>query len=201
MKMVLAAAAALFGFASVARADVIIPGWFGGIVDDGTYTNSGPENTSYVPGQAISGGFLFDATTDTFTSFNIGGYTAPAGHTSIYSPPLTSTAFAFFGVQNPIPDSGPSADLEIDFYYESAPFPSTTNIASFIRNPGDFSQDLSGGSPSFFSVYLTNPDGTVTQVDGLLTSYAAPEPASLMVILPAIAGLGLSRRRRAGRAA
>ena len=195
MKIVLAAAAVSLAFASVARADITFPGYFGGIVDDGTYTNSGPENTSYVPGQPISGSFMFDATTDTFTSFNIGGYTAPAGYTSIYSPPLAATSFAYFGVQNPVPDAGPSADLQLDFYYESPPFSSTTNIASFIGNPGAYSQDLSGGSPSFFSVYLTNPDGSVTQVDALLTSFAAPEPESLLIIVPALAGLGLIRRR------
>jgi len=168
---------------------------FGGTVDDGTYTNSGPQNTSFVAGQPISGVFVFNPTTDKFTSFRIGGYSAALGYTSVYSPPLASTAFAFLGVQNPVLDSGPSDALQINFYYETPPFPSTTNIASFIENPGAYSQDLTYYAPSFFSVYLTNPDGSVTQVDGLLTSYVVPEPASLLITLPALAWLGLIRRR------
>ena len=58
-------------FATVANADVLIPGYFGGIVDDGTYTNSGPENTTFIAGEAISGSLVFDATTSAFTSFEI----------------------------------------------------------------------------------------------------------------------------------
>ena len=180
-----------------AHADILIPGAFSGVVDDGTYTNSGPVNTTYVPGQPITGSFIFDGTTDTFTSFEIGGYTASPGYTTIYSPPLSSTAYAYFGVQNTVLDSGPSSALQINFYYETPPFPSTTNITSFLLNPGNFSQDLSGGSPSFFAAYVTNQDGSVTQVDGLLTRYAAPEPASVLLVLMAFAGMGLIRGRAA----
>ncbi len=203
MKIAVVAAVVVSAFVTAAHADVLIPVSFGGIVDDGTYTNSGPEDTSYVPGEPISGGFVFDATTSTFVSFTIGGYSAATGYTSVYSPPLTSTAFAFLGVQNTVPNSAPSDELQINFYYETPPFPSTTNIAAFIEDPGAYSQDLTFFSPSFFSVYLTNPDGSTTQVDGLLTSFAVPEPASLLVTLSALAGLGLIRRRigsAAGRA-
>jgi hypothetical protein len=197
MKIAFAAAAVFSAcvFTTAAHADYLVWGSFGGIVDDGTYTNSGPVNTSFVPGEPISGNFDFDATTDTFNSFSIGGYTAAPGYTTIYSPPLTATAFAFFGVQNPVPNAAPSDDLEIDFYYENSPFPSTVNIAAFIENPGPYSQDLSGGSPSFFSAYLTNPGGSITQVDGLLTSFAVPEPTSLVITLSALTALGLIRRR------
>jgi hypothetical protein len=61
------AAAGLFAACVVctaARADVIIAGYFGGIVDDGTYTNSGPVNTPFNPDAPITGSFMFDITTD-----------------------------------------------------------------------------------------------------------------------------------------
>ena len=196
MKLALAAAA-FVAFTSSAYADVLLPGYFGGVVDDGTYTDSPPVNTSFVPGQSISGQFVFDATTDMFTSFSIGGYTAQPGFTSIYSPPLVSTGYAYLGVQNPVLNSAPSNSLQINFYYETVPGPSTVNIASFIAHPGAFSEDLAGGSPSYFAAYVTNPNGSITQVDGLLTSYVVPEPASLLLALPALAGLALRRRRLA----
>jgi hypothetical protein len=179
-----------------AWADVIIKASFGGIVDDGTYTDSGPVNTSYTVGQAISGSFVFDATTSSFTSFSIGGYTAAPGYTTIFSPPLTSTGYGYLGVENPVANSAPADLLQINFYYETTPLPSTATIASFIANPGSFSQDLSG-TPSYFAVDLTNANGTNTEVDGLLTSYVAtlPEPGTLWLALPALAACALIRRR------
>jgi MYXO-CTERM domain-containing protein len=198
MKMSLTAAALTIvcAGAPVARADVVIPVDFAGIVDDGTYTDSGPVNTSFVAGQPIAGSFAFDATTSTFLSFQIGGYTAAPGYTSVFSPPLASTSLVYLGVQNQVPNAAPADRLQINLYYETAPGPSTVNIAGFIGNVGQFSQDLTSGSPSYFAAYLTNADGSVTQVDGLLTSFVAPEPASLLIALPALAGLGLIRRRR-----
>jgi hypothetical protein len=198
MKHVIAASALLCvcATASVAHADVLIPGAVSGIVDDGTYTDSPPLNTSFLPGQTITGSFVWDATTDAFQTFTIGGYTAAPGYTTIYSQSLASTAFAYVGVQNPVANAGPSNALQIDFYYETAPGPSTADITSFIVNPGAYSQDLTGGSPSYFAVYLTNADGSVTQVDALLTFYAAPEPASLLLTLPALLSLAAVRRRR-----
>lgn len=197
MKFALTAAAILAACAlpGMARADAIIPGYFGGIVDDGSNTGVAPQNTTFVPGDPITGNFTFDATTDTFTSFQIGGYSAAPGYTSTLSPPLAATSYAYIGVENPVANAGPSDLLQINFYYETTPGPSTVDIAAFIANPGPFSQDLSGGSPSFFSAFLTNPDGSITQVGALLTSFAVPEPADLLVMLPALAGLGLVRRR------
>jgi hypothetical protein len=199
MRIGLAAAAfsAACVVATAARADIMINVSFGGIVDDGTYTDSGPVNTSFTPGDPISGSFAFDTVTDTFASFQIGGYQAQPGYTSIYSPSLASTAYAYLGVQNQVLNAAPSNSLQINFYYETIPGPSTVNIAAFIADPGTFSQDLSSGSPSYFAAFITNPDSSITQVDGLLTSYSAvvPEPASLLIVLPALAGVGFMRRR------
>jgi hypothetical protein len=185
------------GASTPAGADTMLTVAFGGTVDDGTYTDSGPVNTSYTPGQSITGSFQFDETTDTFTSFQIGGYTAKPGFTSIYSPPLASTGYAYAGVQNQVQNAGPSNSLQINFYYETPPGPSTVNIGAFLANPGAYSQDLSGGSPSYFAAYLTNADGSNTQVDGLLTSYqVVPLPASVALLLPGLLGLGLFGRRK-----
>jgi hypothetical protein len=181
--------------ATAAHADVVIPVHFGGVVDDGSYTDSGPVNTSFTAGQPITGSFVFDTTTSTFLSFQIGGYIAAPGYTTVFSPPLASTAFVYLGVQNQVPSAAPSDSLQINLYYETSPGPSTTDIAAFIRDVGKFSEDLASGSPSYFAAYLTNPDGSVTQVDGLLTRFAVPAPASLLIVLPALAGLGLVRRR------
>jgi hypothetical protein len=187
--------------AGAARADTILSVNFGGTVDDGTYTDSGPINTPFVAGQSITGSFQFDETTGTFTQFQIGGYTVKPGYTSIYSPPLASTAYAYAGVQNQVLNSGPSNSLQINFYYETPPGPSTVNIGAFLANPGAFSQDTSGGSPSYFAAYLTNADGSNTQVDGLLTSYqAVPLPPGLPLLLSGVLGLGIAARaqRRSG---
>jgi hypothetical protein len=162
-------ASALFcicSIASVAQADVLIPGAFSGTVDDGTYTDSGPQNTSFEAGQPIGGSFLWDATTAAFETFSIGGYTAAPGFTTVHSPALSATPYAYIGVENPVASAAPSDLLQINFYYETTAGASTANITSFILNPGTFSQDLTGGSPSYFAAYLTNPDGSVTQVDG-----------------------------------
>ena len=192
--MKLAAAVIALGLAAASSAHAnTIPVAFSGTVDDGTYANA-PSNTSFTPGQTISGAFAFDTTTDTFTSFEIGGYTAP-GAPTIFSPPLAATGLGYFGVEATNPATGsPTAELVLDFYYEGA-LPSTTDIASYILNPGAYSTDLAGGSPSQFNVFLTNADGTTTTVGGLLTSYAAPEPGAMMLIAPALAGLAFARRR------
>jgi hypothetical protein len=200
MKRVIAVAAMLSACAAAcaAHADVMIPVAFSGIVDDGTYTDSGPQNTAFVAGEAISGSFLWDATTTAFATFSIGGYTAAPGFTTIYSPPLTATDYAYLGVENPVADAAPSDRLRINFYYETAAGASTASITAFIETPGTFSQDLAGGSPCYFAVYLTNADGSITQVDGLLTSFQeVPEPTSLRLSLPALPGPGALRRRRA----
>nr|WP_294551278.1 hypothetical protein [uncultured Rhodopila sp.] len=198
MKQLVAVSALLCACAaaSVAQADVLIPGAFSGIVDDGSYTDSGPQNTGFEAGQSINGSFLWDATTAAFQTFSIGGYTAAPGFTTVYSPALSATPYAFIGVENPIANAAPSDLLQINFYYQTTAGASTADITSFIRNPGAYSQDLTGGSPSYFAAYLTNTDGSVTQVDGLLTFYEAPEPASLLLTLPALLGLGAVRRRR-----
>jgi hypothetical protein len=165
---------------------------FSGTVDDGTYANA-PMNTSFVPGDPISGSFVFNTSTLMFTSFQIGGYTAP-GATTIYSPPLSATSFAYLGVEATNTSGQPTAELQLDFYYEAA-LPSTVNIAQFIQDPGDYSTDLTGGSPSQFNVFLTNSDGSVTTVGGLLTSYSVPEPGAMLLIAPALLGLAFVRRR------
>jgi hypothetical protein len=153
-------------------------------------------NTSFVAGQAITGSFQFDENTNQFVAFQIGGYSVQPGYTSIYSPPLASTAYAFAGVQNQVPDSGPSNLLQINFYYEGA-LPSTLNIAQFLANPGAWSQDLSGGAPSYFAANLNIGQGDNVQVDGLLTSYeVVPLPATLSLLLPSLVGLGLFSRRK-----
>ena len=190
MKFALLVALALT--ASVAHA-ATIPVAFSGTVDDGTYANP-PIKTPFTPGEPISGSFVFNTTTDTFNSFEIGGYTAPAGAVTSFSPPLAATGFAFLSDELVSATTGePAAEFSIDFYYEAA-LPSTTNIVSFIENPGAFSTDLAG-TPSTFSVFLDNPDGSTTTVSGLLTSYQVPEPGAMMLLAPALAGLVFAHRR------
>ena len=178
--------------ASAAHA-ATIPVSFNGTVDDGSYANP-PVNTTFRPGQPISGSFVFNTVTDTFTSFRIGGYVAPAAAVTMFSPPLAATGSAFLTDEATSVATGrPTAEFSIDFYYEVA-LPSTTNIVSFIENPGAFSTDLAG-QPSTFSVFLANADGSDTTVSGLLTSYVVPEPGAMMLMAPALAGLAFARRR------
>ncbi len=94
MKLPLSSAVSIIALSAsvAARADTILNVQFGGTVDDGTYTDSGPVNTSFVAGQAITGSFQFDENTNQFVAFQIGGYSVQPGYTSIYSPPLASTA-------------------------------------------------------------------------------------------------------------
>lgn len=170
-----------------------IPVAFSGIVDDGSNLGVPPTNTGFAAGAPISGSFVFDTSTNTFTSFQIGGY-AISGATAIYSPPLAATGFAYLGERTTDASGQPTAELQIDFYYEGA-LPATTDIGAFIANPGAFSTDLAGGAPSYFAVNIPGPNGPV-QLDALLTAYAAPEPGALMLAAPALFGLAFARRRR-----
>lgn len=190
--MKLAAAFLALGMSATAAHAAIITQTLYGTVDDGTYSGVAPTGTSYVPGNHVTLTYSFDTTTDMFTSFNIGGYSAPAGATTIYSPPLNATSYIYAG-EKLIDGSGNLlALLQVNFYEVTPPYPlpSSANIGAFLANPV-YSTDLSSGSPSYFSVLLQDANGNVT------TSFGAvlPEPMTITLLAAGVAGLRLARRR------
>lgn len=166
---------------------------FQGSIDDGTYTGLVPVGVSFMPGDTVTGSYTFDTTANVFTALTIGGFTPPAGSATIYSPPLTSTSYVFAGEKATDASGNVTSLFQFNFYEEAAPFPNTTDIGAFLASPY-YSTDVSGGSPSSFSVLIKDASGNVVTAFG---ATLAPEPASMALIGAGVAGLALVRRRRA----
>ena len=167
-------------------------------------TVSSQASTAYALGSAISGSFSYDTSLERYTGFNIGTYSLPAGATSNVPPPLSATQSVQFSAIAASSSTGGTTNTALTVDLETNGFFNTTNLLSFVQNPGPgaITTNPLDPNPSFFE-YASGSSGSPSAfVIADLSSFAAtvtgvPEPASLALLAAALSGLAVTRCRRA----
>jgi hypothetical protein len=151
-------------------------------------------DSGFAVGDAVSGTFVLDTTTSSFSSFMIAGKSVAAGFVSKaeLTPDLYS---AYYTAQvSPVPSGNLNSTFIVDLESLTV-WPSGTAVA-LLSNAAQLNSNLDT-TLSTFSYYVANADGTgvhrLNAVLGSLQVSAVPEPASAALLLVGCAALGLRR--------
>jgi hypothetical protein len=162
--------------------------------------------TGQTIGSTVSGHFDLDGGTGSFLDFTIGGRSVAAGFQSFASigPALTDAIFT--AQVSPVSSGLPSnSSFTLDLSALTN-WPSTDTAATLLTDTTQLRTNLDLASnplsafPSTFRYFTANADGTnVVSLAANLTSITAaaaiPEPASLVLLVSSLVGLGLFVRR------
>lgn len=156
-------------------------------------------NAGYALNSPIIGEFVFDTVAAQYLSFVIGGQSIAAGFSSTAA--LTPDLFtALYRAQlSPVQQGGGlNSTFVVDLEALNMPWPANGAVA-LLLNAGQLTSNLDLANSSF-GFFTANSDGTnVRSVSAALNRLqvsAAPEPASIALMLGGMAMLGLNRARR-----
>src|SRR5215471_5011887 len=157
--------------------------------------------TGQAIGSTVSGHFDLDGGTGNFLDFTIAGRSVAAGYQSVASigPALTDAIFT--AQVSPLSSGLPSnSSFTLDLSALTT-WPSTDTALTLLTDRAQLTTNLDlvtnplSAFPSTFGYYTANANGTnVVSLNANLTSItavASPEPASLVLLVSSLVGLGL----------
>jgi hypothetical protein len=164
-------------------------------------------STGEAVGSTVMGRFDLDSTTSSFLDFTIAGQSVAPGYQSFASVVPALTDAIYTAQVSPVSAGTPSnSSFSLDLSSLTT-WPATDTAYTLLADTTQLTTNLDTVNnplstfPSTFNYYMASASGTnVTALAANLTSIAvtavAPEPASFVLIAPALAGLALFIRRR-----
>jgi hypothetical protein len=192
MKRLLTLAVAVAAVASPLSAQAaVLDVNFSGLVQSQT-------GTTFAVGSPISGEFLYDASSSTYLSFKIGGYSVAPGYASSASVTPDQYSALYTAQVSPVPLGGTinsTFSLDLEGMNQWPTFDAVALLTHSSQIPGNLDTTLSN-----FGFYTANADGTnIQQLTASITRFAVPEPASFGLLLVGAAAMfsqRLTRRTR-----